>query len=358
MLHAGSMKKKGLWQMLKVDHKEVILKADNLSKHFPLKKGVLSKTKSVVKAVDSVQFEIYKGETLGVVGESGCGKSTLARLLVKLYENTTGSIEIEGKSIEQLDRKELKKFRRDIQMVFQDPYASLNPKWKIKRTLIEPLIVHGIGSKKERNDKVKDILNIVGLNESYAERYPHEFSGGQRQRIGIARALILNPKLIIADEPVSALDISVQAQVINILRDLQKEFQLTYMFITHDLSVVEHIADRVMVMYLGRVVEVSTTEKLFQNPNHPYTKALISAIPEVNSAKEKERIILSGDVPNPADPPSGCAFHTRCPYASDICKTKRPVLQSVNEEQEVACHLFDQKSQEDAVKVEEPMVLN
>ncbi|MFD1205579.1 ABC transporter ATP-binding protein [Sporosarcina contaminans] len=327
--------------MLKENEKEVFLKVDNLSKHFPMKKGVLSKQKAAVKAVDGVRFEIYKGETLGVVGESGCGKSTMARLLIKLYEATEGSIEMEGKRIESLNKQELKKFRRDIQMVFQDPYASLNPKWTIKRTLLEPLKVHGIGSRNERIRRVKEILNAVGLNESYAERYPHEFSGGQRQRIGIARALILNPKLIIADEPVSALDISVQAQVINILRELQQEYNLTYLFITHDLSVVEHIADRVIVMYLGRIVEVSTTEKLFEKPNHPYTEALISAVPEVNSEVKKERIILSGDVPDPANPPSGCAFHTRCPYSMEVCKTKRPELQSINEQQQVVCHLYD-----------------
>lgn len=330
--------------MLKENEKEVFLKVDNLSKHFPMKKGVLSKQKSAVKAVDGVHFDIYKGETLGVVGESGCGKSTMARLLIKLYEATEGSIEMEGKRIESLNKQELKKFRRDIQMVFQDPYASLNPKWTIKRTLLEPLIVHGIGSRNERIRRVKEILNAVGLNESYAERYPHEFSGGQRQRIGIARALILNPKLIIADEPVSALDISVQAQVINILRKLQQEYNLTYLFITHDLSVVEHIADRVIVMYLGRIVEVSTTEKLFEKPNHPYTEALISAVPEVNSEVKKERIILSGDVPDPANPPSGCAFHTRCPYSMEICKTKRPELQSINGQQQVACHLYDKNN--------------
>jgi len=327
--------------MLKGDAKEVILKVSNLKKHFPIKNSVLSRSNSAVKAVDDVSFEVFQGETLGIVGESGCGKSTMAKVIIQLLQATSGSVEIEGKQIQATNKRDLKKFRRDIQMVFQDPYASLNPKWTLQRTLLEPLKVHKIGDSKVRREKIEFILNAVGLNSTYAERYPHEFSGGQRQRIGIARALILNPKIIVADEPVSALDISVQAQVINLLKDLQDQFQLTYLFITHDLSVVKHISDRVLVMYLGRIVEISTTLKLFENSLHPYTKALISAVPEVDAEVRKERIILKGDVPNPANPPSGCTFHTRCPYAMDYCKTVSPVLKEVESEQFVACHLYN-----------------
>lgn len=327
--------------MPKGGKKEVILKVSNLKKHFPIKNSVLSKCDSAVKAVDDVSFEVFQGETLGIVGESGCGKSTMAKVIIQLLQATGGSVEIEGKQIQSTNKRELKKVRRDIQMVFQDPYASLNPKWTLQRTLLEPLKVHKIGDSKERREKIEFIMNAVGLNSTYAERFPHEFSGGQRQRIGIARALILNPKIIVADEPVSALDISVQAQVINLLKDLQDKFNLTYLFITHDLSVVKHISDRVLVMYLGKIVEISTTQKLFENSLHPYTKALISAVPEVDPKVRKGRIILKGDVPNPANPPSGCTFHTRCPYAMEQCKTVSPELAEIEPEQFVACHLYN-----------------
>jgi oligopeptide transport system ATP-binding protein len=319
---------------------EYILEVENLKKHFPIKKGVFSKQVGAVKAVDGVSFQIKKGETLGVVGESGCGKSTMARLIIRLLEATDGKIKLDGKELTTLPKQEMRLKRRDIQMVFQDPYASLNPRWTVERTLLEPMRVFNIGSKSERKEKVLDLLNKVGLDASYAKRHPHEFSGGQRQRIGIARALVLNPKLIIADEPVSALDISVQAQVINLMQDLQDQFNLTYMFITHDLSIVEHISDRVAVMYLGKIVELSSKDQLFANPLHPYTIALMSAAPEVNAFEKKERIVLKGDVPSPANPPKGCAFHTRCPSCMEICKVETPELKEISPGQFTACHLY------------------
>lgn len=320
--------------------KQPLLEVNNLKKHFPITKGIFSKEVGAVKAVDGLSFTINKGETLGIVGESGCGKSTAARMIIRLIESSEGSIRLEGQEISEINGKELRAIRRDIQMVFQDPFASLNPRWTVKRTLLEPMKVYGIGKQKDRVKKVYDLLNQVGLDESYADRHPHEFSGGQRQRIGIARALVLNPKLIIADEPVSALDISVQSQVINLLQDLQEEYDLTYLFITHDLSVVEHIADRVAVMYLGKIVELADKEKLFNNPLHPYTEALISAAPEVETENKKERIILSGDVPSPANPPKGCPFHTRCPKVMDICKEETPEFKETLEGQYTACHLY------------------
>lgn len=316
-----------------------ILEVKNLKKYYSVKKS--KSNASSVKAVDNVSFSIMEGETLGVVGESGCGKSTLAKVIIRLLEATDGEISINGKSIIKSKSRELKALRRDIQMIFQDPYASLNPKWTLERTLMEPLIVHKIGDKVSRKETIKKIVQSVGLDESYLSRYPHEFSGGQRQRIGIARALILNPKLIIADEPVSALDISVQAQVLNLLKDLQEEFNLTYMFITHDLSVLRYISNRVVVMYLGKIVEIANTEDIFNNPMHPYTEALISAVPQVKDDIVKERIILKGDLPNPANPPSGCAFHTRCPYAIETCSTTLPLLKTIDDHHQVACHLRD-----------------
>jgi len=319
---------------------EYILEVENLKKHFPIKKGVFSKQVGAVKAVDGVSFQIKKGETLGIVGESGCGKSTMARLIIRLLEATDGQIKLDGKELTTLPKQEMRSKRRDIQMVFQDPYASLNPRWTVERTLLEPMRVFNIGTKSERKEKVLELLNKVGLDASYAKRHPHEFSGGQRQRIGIARALVLNPKLIIADEPVSALDISVQAQVINLMQDLQDQFNLTYMFITHDLSIVEHISDRVAVMYLGKIVELSSKDQLFANPLHPYTIALMSAAPEVNAIEKKERIVLKGDVPSPANPPKGCAFHTRCPSCMEICKVETPELKEISSGQFTACHLY------------------
>lgn len=318
-----------------------ILQVSGLKKYFPIKKGILSRQVGAVKAVDDVSFSVKKGETLGIVGESGCGKSTTARLIIRLLEATEGSILFEGKDITKLNSSDMRNTRRDIQMIFQDPYASLNPRWTTERTLLEPMRVYEIGSRAERKDRVAQLLEDVGLNPGYAKRYPHEFSGGQRQRIGIARALVLNPKLVIADEPVSALDISIQAQVINLLQELQEEYDLTYLFISHDLSVVEHISDRVVVMYLGRIVEFAEKEKLFADPLHPYTQALMSAVPEVHSVGNKrERIILQGDVPSPADPPSGCPFHTRCPYVLDICKKMAPRLEEAASGQYVACHIY------------------
>lgn len=319
---------------------DTILEVNGLKKYYPIKKGILSSQMGVVKAVDGVSFQIKKGETLGVVGESGCGKSTTARLVIRLLEATEGSIRFEGRELTSLSSKELRTTRKDIQMIFQDPYASLNPRWTIERTLVEPMIVYGMVSRGERKDRVEELLANVGLNASYAKRYPHEFSGGQRQRIGIARSLVLNPKLIIADEPVSALDISIQAQVINLLQDLQEQYDLTYMFISHDLSVVKHISVRVAVMYLGRIVELAVTGKLFDNPLHPYTIALMSASPEIQNGQRKERIILRGDVPSPANPPSGCTFHTRCESCMDICKTIVPELKEISPGQHVACHLY------------------
>jgi oligopeptide/dipeptide ABC transporter ATP-binding protein len=322
------------------DNREIILEVENVKKYFPIKKGVFSKQVGAVKAVDGVSFQLRKGETLGIVGESGCGKSTMARLIIRLLDVTEGRIKLDGKELTSLPKEEMRATRRDIQMVFQDPYASLNPRWTVERTLLEPMRVFNIGTKKERKEKVADLLNKVGLDPSYAKRHPHEFSGGQRQRIGIARALVLNPKVIIADEPVSALDISVQAQVINLMQDLQEQYNLTYMFITHDLSVCEHISDRVAVMYLGKIVELAPKDQLFSNPLHPYTLALISAAPEVNAAQKKERIVLKGDVPSPANPPKGCAFHTRCPSCMEICKVETPVLREKEPGQFVACHLI------------------
>ncbi|NOU99460.1 dipeptide ABC transporter ATP-binding protein [Paenibacillus sp. LMG 31457] len=317
-----------------------ILEVKGLKKHYPIKKGVFSRQVGAVKAVDGVDFHIRRGETLGIVGESGCGKSTMARLVIRLLQATEGSIHFEGRELTNLSSNELRDVRKHIQMIFQDPYASLNPKWTIKRTLLEPMKVNGVMNKGEREDRLTELLENVGLNSSYMNRYPHEFSGGQRQRIGIARALVLNPKLIIADEPVSALDISIQAQVINLLQDLQEQYSLTYMFISHDLSVVEHISDRVAVMYLGKIVELGDKKTLFDSPKHPYTMALMSAVPQVHESSSRERIILRGDVPSPSAPPSGCSFRTRCVSCMDICQSVSPELKEWKPGQYVACHLY------------------
>lgn len=320
---------------------EVILEVEKLKKYFPT--SGRSKRSSSVKAVDNVNLSLYSGETLGIVGESGCGKSTLAKVIIRLLEETEGEVLLKGQSLVDLKSKKLKEMRRSMQMIFQDPYASLNPKWTVERTLLEPLIVHNIGNKISRKDILRNIMKSVGLDESYLKRYPHEFSGGQRQRIGIARALVLNPQIIIADEPVSALDISVQAQILNLLKDLQDKFLLTYIFITHDLSVVRYVADRIAVMYLGKIVEIGDTESIFDKPLHPYTQALISAIPSMEEIKpaENERIVIKGDLPNPISPPSGCHFHTRCPFAMDICKEISPTLKEANLGHEVSCHLYN-----------------
>ncbi|HLL15925.1 MAG TPA: dipeptide ABC transporter ATP-binding protein [Pyrinomonadaceae bacterium] len=303
-----------------------------LVKHFPV-----AGSDDVVRAVDGVTFEIFKGETLGLVGESGCGKSTVGRCLLRLIEPTAGEISFEGKDVRALSGKALRGVRAEMQIIFQDPYASLNPRLKVRDIVGEPLAIHGAGTREERRERVAELLSKVGLDPDYMNRYPHEFSGGQRQRLGIARALALNPKLIVADEPVSALDVSVQAQVINLLEDLQAEFDLTYLFISHGLAVVEHISNRVAVMYLGRIVEVASAVELYANPQHPYTRALLSAIPVPDPTRKRERIVLHGDVPTPINPPSGCRFHTRCPDAIPECSQIDPDLREVAPGHTVAC---------------------
>ncbi|MEY9980044.1 ABC transporter ATP-binding protein [Lysinibacillus sp. RC79] len=320
---------------------KVLLKVDGLKKYFPIRKGVLNTQVGDVKAVDDVSFEVFEGETLGIVGESGCGKSTTGRLLMRLLEPTEGEIEFAGKMISELSNNEMRKARRDIQMIFQDPYASLNPRHNIGKILEEPLIVHGMGNAKERKQKVLELLEIVGLNEYHVKRYPHQFSGGQRQRIGIARALMTNPRLIIADEPVSALDVSIQAQVLNLLQNLQKDLKLTYIFISHDLGVVRHISNRVGVMYLGKLVELTASEDLYAEPLHPYTQALLSSVPVPDPTFEREQLIISGDIPSASNPPSGCTFHTRCPFKKEECSQVVPKMQEVKPGHYVACHLYD-----------------
>lgn len=323
----------------------VLLKVNNLKKYFPIRSGTLARKSGEVKAVDNVSFEIFEGETLGIVGESGCGKSTTGRTIMRLLEPTEGTIHFNGQEIASLSKKEMRKARREIQMVFQDPYASLNPRHTVEKILEEPLIVHRIGKQSERKEKVRQYLEMVGLNAYHAKRYPHQFSGGQRQRIGIARALMTNPKLIIADEPVSALDVSIQAQVLNLMQKLQDEFKLTYLFIAHDLGVVRHISDRVGVMYLGRLVEIAQSEYLYEKPLHPYTKALLAAVPIPDPSFKREQIILTGDIPSPTNPPSGCTFHTRCPYAISVCKEVTPELIEVKKGHSVACHLYGESQQ-------------
>lgn len=320
---------------------EKLLEVNNLKKWFPVESDELfSRKRDYVKAVNDISFHIDKGETLGLVGESGCGKSTTGRAILRLIEATEGSVKLEGTDLYSLSSNQLKKMRNEMQIVFQDPYASLNPRLKVRQIIEEPLTIHTNLSKKERQEKLKQLMNDVGLDQTYLDRYPHEFSGGQRQRIGIARALAVQPKLIVMDEPVSALDVSVQAQVLNLIQDLQEKYDLTYLFITHNLSVVKHVANRVAVMYLGKMVEIAEREQFFADPKHPYSQALISAIPEPSRTKKRERIILEGDVPSPINPPKGCPFHTRCPFAMDICKTKEPVLQDIGNNQIVACHLY------------------
>ncbi|MBG9944460.1 dipeptide ABC transporter ATP-binding protein [Brevibacillus formosus] len=319
---------------------EDLLVVKNLKKYYPITGGVLGGEVGVVKAVDDVSFTVKRGETLGLVGESGCGKSTTGRSLLRLIEPTSGEINFDGTNVMSLSTDAMRKMRRDMQIVFQDPFASLNPRHNIEKILEEPLIVHGLGSSAERKKRVQEMLEIVGLSSYHASRYPHQFSGGQRQRIGIARALMLKPKLIVADEPVSALDVSIQSQVLNLMQDLQREFGLTYLFIAHDLSVVRHISDRVGVMYLGRIVELTTSSQLYSNPLHPYTKALLSAVPSPDPDAVRERVILQGDVPSPAKPPSGCTFHTRCPHVTEECRTVRPEFADTGDGHFVACHLY------------------
>src|SRR5512136_2854970 len=305
-----------------------ILRVDHLVKYFPIKKGIIiQKQVGAVHAVDDISFDVKRGETLGLVGESGCGKSTTGRTILQLYRPTSGSVIYDGVDLVKLKGEDLRHMRRKMQMIFQDPYASLNPRMTVGEIVGEPLIIHKIASQKEVEEHVNNLLELVGLNPSFAARYPHEFSGGQRQRIGVARALALQPALIVCDEPISALDVSIQAQVVNLLEDLQAQFNLTYLFIAHDLSMVRHITNRIAVMYLGIIVEVASRNELYQNPLHPYTQALLSAVPTPDPAIEekRKRIILEGDVPSPVNPPSGCRFHTRCPIAeADICQTKTP----------------------------------
>ncbi|MBN6888301.1 peptide/nickel transport system ATP-binding protein [Cytobacillus horneckiae] len=321
---------------------KVLLKVENLKKYFPITGGIFSKKIGDVKAVDDVSFFVKRGETLGIVGESGCGKSTTGRMLMRLIEPTEGSVIFDGKELTELNDTEMRIIRKDVQMVYQDPYASLNPRHTVEQILEEPLIVHGMGDKQERRKRVKEMLEVVGLSGYHAKRYPHQFSGGQRQRIGIARALMTKPKLIIADEPVSALDVSIQSQVLNLLEDLQAEFGLTYIFIAHDLGVVKHISDRVGVMYLGRLVEITTSSKLYEHPLHPYTEALLGSVPIPDPTVSLDGEILTGDLPNPADPPQGCAFHTRCKKCMDICKIERPQLVEIEPDHYAACHLYEQ----------------
>lgn len=318
---------------------DIILEAKNIKKYFPIKKGFFMREAGQVKAVEDIDFIVRRGETLGLVGESGCGKSTLGRTLIRLYEPTAGQVAFDGTDFLKLSGRALREKRRDIQMIFQDPYSSIDPRMTVGQVIEQPFIIHGLLQKREREVRVKQLLELVGLKSSHINRYPHEFSGGQRQRIAIARAIALEPKLIICDEPVSALDVSIQAQILNLLKDLQKRLNLTYIFISHDLSVIEHVCDRIAVMYLGRIVELTTREKLFENPLHPYTQALLSSIPTMGTGKKKMARVLTGEIPSPINPPSGCSFHPRCPKAFEICPKVVPLLEGPIDHVK-ACHLY------------------
>ena len=317
-----------------------LLEIRGLKKYFPIKKGLFRTHAGWVQAVDGVSLHIGKGETLGLVGESGCGKSTIGRCILRLLEHTEGEIFFKGENISTLDTSGMKRFRKKVQCIFQDPYSSLNPRMSVGNIVGEPLLIHGLYPEKERTEKVEDLFRKVGLRPEYSSRYPHEFSGGQRQRIGIARSLALQPDLIICDEPVSALDVSIQAQVINLLDDLKQEFGLSYLFIAHDLSVVEHVSDRIAVMYLGKIVEVAKDTELYSRPLHPYTWALLSAIPIPKPGKKKKRTILRGEVPSPINPPAGCRFHPRCSEAMEACSREEPVLKAVSVHHQVSCFLY------------------
>ena len=339
------------------DTGDVLLDIENLQMHFPITQGIIFQRRvGAVKAVDGLTFQIFKGETLGMVGESGCGKSTTGRAILQLYRPTAGAVRYKGQDLTKLHGEPLRQMRRKIQIIFQDPYASLNPRMTVGNIIGEPLEVHNLAKGRAKQDRVRDLLRVVGLNPNYVNRYPHEFSGGQRQRIGIARALAVEPDFIVADEPISALDVSIQAQVVNLLEDLQGQFGLTYLFIAHDLSVVRHISDRIAVMYLGKMVELTDRNSLYNAPMHPYTKALLSAIPVPDPVLEekRKRIILEGDVPSPINPPSGCHFRTRCPIAQEICKTEPPFIQH-KPDHWVACH-FAEKSLEVLPQPDETVV--
>jgi peptide/nickel transport system ATP-binding protein len=320
---------------------EPLLQVRELKTHFPVRGGLLGRVRGTVKAVDGVGFDVRRGETLGLVGESGCGKSTLGRTLLRLVEPTSGSIRFEGRELTGLSQRELRPLRRRMQLVFQDPYASLNPRMSVRDILGEPFAIHGLARGREREAKVAELLDLMGLPRDALERYPHEFSGGQRQRIGIARAIALRPDLVVADEPISALDVSIQAQIVNLLVDLQRELGLTYVFIAHDLKIVEYVSTRVAVMYLGRIVELADAADLYRRPRHPYTQALLSAVPVPDPERKRSRIILQGDVPSPLAPPSGCTFHPRCPYAMERCRRETPPLYTLENGHTSACFLVE-----------------
>jgi oligopeptide transport system ATP-binding protein len=324
--------------------KEILLRVENLKKYFPIMRGVIRRKVGDVKAVDGVSFHIYKGETLGLVGESGCGKSTTGRVILQLYPVTEGKITFDGQDLAQLKGEALRQMRPKMQMIFQDPHACLNPRMTVGSIIAEPLVEHGVVKGRERQERVEELLELVGLNPTHANRYPHEFSGGQRQRIGIARALALNPKFIVCDEPIAALDVSIQAQVVNLLEDLQSEFELTYLFISHDLSMIRHISQRIAVMYLGHIMELAGHKDLYEDPLHPYTQALLSAVPSPDPIREEQRkrVILKGDVPSPVNPPTGCPFNTRCPKVVDRCSQEVPAWREVRPEHWVSCHLVEE----------------
>jgi oligopeptide/dipeptide ABC transporter ATP-binding protein len=319
---------------------QVLLRVSDLKTHFPVREGVFSRVAAWVKAVDGVSFEIHEGETLGLVGESGCGKTTVGHSVLRLIDYTAGTVEFEGKDLTRMPPAELRAMRQDMQIIFQDPFSSLNPRMTVGSIIGEALAIHGRGNRRERAEIVRDTLEKCGLDPAYSNRFPHEFSGGQRQRIGIARALALNPRFIVCDEPVSALDVSIQSQIINLLAELKERYELAYLFIAHDLAVVEYISDRVAVMYLGRIVEVATSRELYRNPLHPYTQALLSAVPVPDPTRKKQRTVLPGDVPSPIDPPSGCRFHPRCPLAIDLCKQEEPRKSEVDGHS-VWCHVAE-----------------